>query len=322
LLHTDKTIISCAVTGSIHTPSMSPSLPVTPDEIAEQALAAVEAGAAIIHLHARDPQTGRPSPDPELFRVPVEALRDKTDAVLNISTGGSADMTVDERLAPARHWAPELASLNMGTMNFVFSAATRRVEHWLHSWEEAYVRGSENRIFANTFTQIEQTVNDLGARGTRFEFECYDVGHLYTLAHFAERGLVQPPFWIQAIFGILGGIGADQDNLTHMVRVADRLFGADYVLSAFAAGRHQMDFITASALHGGHVRVGLEDNLMIARGTLANDNAQQVSKAATILRELGRTVATPAEAREMLALRSAQPREPEQAVTAHRAIPS
>ena len=210
----------------------------------------------------------------------------------------------------------------MGTMNFVFSAATRRVEHWLHPWEEPYVRGSEDRIFANTFTQIEQTVDELGALGTRFEFECYDVGHLYTLAHFADRGLVQPPFWIQTIFGILGGIGADQDNLTHMVRVADRLFGTDYVLSAFAAGRHQMDFITASALYGGHVRVGLEDNLTISRGTLAGDNAQQVSKAATILRELGRTVATPAEAREMLALRPALPRDPDRPATAHAATPS
>jgi uncharacterized protein (DUF849 family) len=302
VLHTDKTIISCAVTGSIHTPSMSSALPITPEQIAEQAVAAVEAGAAVIHLHARDPRTGRPSPDPELFRVPIEALREHTDAILNISTGGSAEMTVDQRLAPARHWAPDLASLNMGSMNFVFSAAARRVEHWLHDWEEPYVIGSEDRIFANTFAQIEHTVTELGALGTRFEFECYDVGHLYTLAHFADRGVVTPPFWIQMIYGILGGIGADQDNLDHMVRIADRLFGSDYVLSTFAAGRHQMDFITASALRGGHVRVGLEDSLMIARGTPASDNAQQVAKAATILRELGRTVATPAEARELLAL--------------------
>jgi uncharacterized protein (DUF849 family) len=302
MLRSDKTIISCAITGSIHTPSMSPSLPVTPDAIAEQAIAAVEAGAAIIHLHARDPETGRPSPDPELFRVPVEALRARTDAILNISTGGSAEMTIEERLAPAIHWAPELASLNMGSMNFVFAAAARRVERWLHPWEEPYVLGSADRIFANTFSQIERTVGDLGALGTRFEFECYDVGHLYTLAHFADRELVQPPFWIQTIYGVLGGIGADQENLTHMVRIADRLFGDDYVLSTFAAGRHQMDFVTASALHGGHVRVGLEDNLMIARGTPATDNAQQVTKAATILRELGRTIATPAQARDALRL--------------------
>ena len=298
------TIISCAVTGSIHTPSMSPSLPVTPEQIAEQAVAAAEAGAAIIHLHARDPQTGRPSPDPALFRVPVEALRERTDAIINISTGGSAEMSVEQRLAPARHWAPELASLNMGSMNFVFTAAARRVEHWQHDWEEPYVLGSADRIFANTFAQIEYTLAELGALGTRFEFECYDVGHLYTLAHFADRGLVQPPFWIQTIFGILGGIGAHQENLTHMVRIADRLFGADYVMSSFAAGRHQMDFMTAAALNGGHVRVGLEDNLMIARGEPAADNAQQVAKAARILRELGREIATPAQARERLALRS------------------
>ena len=302
MLSTDHTIISCAITGSIHTPSMSPALPVTPEQIAEQAVAAVEAGAAIIHLHARDPQTGRPSPDPELFRVPIEALREHTDAVINISTGGSAEMSVEERLAPARHWAPELASLNMGSMNFVFSAAARRVERWLYDWEEPYVLGSEDRIFANTFKQIEYTLAELGALGTRFEFECYDVGHLYTLAHFADRGLVQPPFWIQGIYGILGGIGADQENLTHMVRIADRLFGDDYVMSTFAAGRHQMDFATASALNGGHVRVGLEDSLMIARGTPAESNAQQVTKAAALLRELGRTVATPAQARELLAL--------------------
>jgi uncharacterized protein (DUF849 family) len=282
---------------------MSPHLPVTPAEIAQASVEAAEAGAAIIHLHARDPETGRPSPDPELFRVPVEALRARTDAILNISTGGSAEMTIEERLAPAIHWAPELASLNMGSMNFVFSAAARRVERWLHPWEEPYVLGSADRIFANTFSQIERTVGELGALGTRFEFECYDVGHLYTLAHFADRELVQPPFWIQTIYGVLGGIGADQENLTHMVRIADRLFGDDYVLSTFAAGRHQMDFVTASALHGGHVRVGLEDNLMIARGTPATDNAQQVTKAATILRELGRTIATPAQAREALGLR-------------------
>jgi uncharacterized protein (DUF849 family) len=281
---------------------MSPSLPVTPEAIAEQAVAAVQAGAAIIHLHAREPETGRPSPEPEHFRVAIEALRARTDAVINITTGGSSDMTVDQRLAAARYWAPDLASLNMGSMNFVFTGAARRVDDWLHDWEEPYVSGSADRIFANTFPQIERTVAELGAQGTRFEFECYDVGHLYTLAHFADRGLVQPPFWIQAIFGILGGIGADQDNLAHMVTIADRLFGDDYVFSTFAAGRHQMDFVTASALRGGHVRVGLEDSLMIARGTFATDNAQQVTKAATILRELGRTVATPAEAREILGL--------------------
>jgi uncharacterized protein (DUF849 family) len=296
------TIISCAVTGSIHTPSMSPALPVTPEQIAEQAVAAAQAGAAIVHLHARDPETGQPSPDPTLFRAAVEAVRERTDAILNLSTGGSATMSVDERLAPAKHWAPELASLNLGSMNFVFSAAARRVERWLHPWEEPYVLGSEDRIFANTFAQIERTVTELGAQGTRFEFECYDVGHLYTLAHFADAGLVEPPFWVQTIFGILGGIGAHHENLDHMVRIADRLFGADYVMSAFAAGRHQMDFVAASALRGGHVRVGLEDNLMIARGEPATDNAQQVAKAATILGELGRTVATPAEARALIGL--------------------
>jgi uncharacterized protein (DUF849 family) len=302
VLASDRTIISCAVTGSIHTPSMSPHLPITPAQIAEQAVAAVRAGAAVIHLHARDPQTGRPSPDPEHFREAIEALRDQTDAVLNISTGGSSDMTVDQRLAAARHWAPELASLNMGSMNFVFTAAANRVQQWQHPWEEPYVLGSADRIFANTFSQIERTVGELGALGCRFEFECYDTGHLYTLAHFADRGLVEPPFFVQTIFGVLGGTGADQANLTHMVRIADRLFGDDYLLSAFAAGRHQMEFITASALNGGHIRVGLEDSLTIGRGQLAVDNAQQVNKARAILHELGREPASPAQARQLLGL--------------------
>ena len=257
-----ETIISCAVTGSIHTPSMSDALPVTPDEIARQAVDAVAAGAAIIHLHARDPETGRPSPDPALFEGPVAAVRE-SGAVLNISTGGSAQMSVEERLAPAKRWAPDLASLNMGSMNFVFAGAAKRVERWQHEWEAPYVLGSADRIFANTFDQIERTVDELGALGTRFEFECYDVGHLYTLAHFAERGVVQPPFWIQAIFGILGGIGADQRQPRPHGHDRRRLFGDDYVFSTFAAGRHQMDFVTASALRGGHVRVGLEDSLMI-----------------------------------------------------------
>ena len=297
-----KTIISCAVTGSIHTPSMSDALPVTPDEIARQAVDAVAAGAAIIHLHARDPETGRPSPDPALFEGPVAAVRE-AGAVLNISTGGSAQMSVEERLAPAKRWAPELASLNMGSMNFVFAGAAKRVDHWRHEWEESYVVGSADRIFANTFDQIERTVRELGALGTRFEFECYDVGHLYTLAHFADRGLVQPPFWIQTIFGILGGIGADHDNLAHMVTIADRLFGDDYNLSVLGAGRHQTRLVTVGAIMGGNVRVGLEDSVYLERGRLAESNAQQVEKIARILRELSLDIATPADAREMLGLK-------------------
>lgn len=299
-----KAIISCAVTGAVHTPTMSPALPITPAEISEQAIAAAEAGAAILHLHARDPRTGYPSPDPEVFSQFLPVIRAGTDAVVNITTGGSTRMTVQERLAAALWARPELATMNMGSMNFVFSGAARHHESWRFDWERDYLLGSEDSIFANTFAHIEYAFRELGeSRGTRFEFECYDVGHLYTLAHFADRGLAKPPFLVQCVFGILGGIGADPANLSHMIAVADKLFGDDYYLSAFAAGRHQMGFATQSALAGGHVRVGLEDNLYLAKGELAKSNADQVSKIRRLLAELGRDVATPAEARAMLHLK-------------------
>jgi uncharacterized protein (DUF849 family) len=299
-----RTIVSCAVTGSIHTPTMSDALPITPEEIAQQSIDAARAGAAILHLHARDPRDGRPSPDPAVFGEFLPKITAETDAVINISTGGSADMAVDDRLAAARTHVPELASLNMGSMNFVFAGAADRVRTWKHDWEEPYVRGSSDRIFANTFDQIERTVRELGdGLGIRFEFECYDVGHLYTLAHFLDRGLVRPPLLVQTIFGVLGGIGADLDNFRHMATIAERLFGEDHQLSCFAAGRHQMSFMTASALAGGHVRLGLEDSLFLERGRMAASNAEQVEKAVRILRELGREIATPDEARELLHLR-------------------
>lgn len=301
---TSKTFITCAVTGSIHTPTMSDHLPVTPEEIAEQSIDAAAAGAAILHLHARDPQDGRPSPDPAVFAEFLPTIHEQTDAIINITTGGSTAMTVQERLAAALSFEPELASLNMGSINFVFSAGASRFDTWKHDWEKGYLLGSEDRIFANTFSQIEYTLRELGEeRGTRFEFECYDVGHLYTLAHFVDRGLVKPPFLVQSIFGILGGIGADHDNLTHMVTVADRLFGDDYILSAFAAGRHQMPFVNHSALLGGQVRVGLEDSLSIARGQQATSNAQQVEKVVGILQSLGHQIAQPDDVRELLALK-------------------
>jgi uncharacterized protein (DUF849 family) len=300
----NKTIISCALTGSIHTPSMSPGLPVTADEMVEQGTAAVDAGAAILHLHARLPEDGRPSADPDVYRPFVKALAHDTDAVINITTGGAITMTVEERLAAAMQFEPELASLNMGSINFNFSGAADKAREWRYDWEEPYLVGSRGQIFANTFTQIEATLQMLGKeRGTRFEFECYDVGHLYNLAHVVERGLAEPPFFIQAIFGIVGGIGPDIDNLTHMVSIADKLFGEDYYLSAFGAGRHQLPFATASALLGGSVRVGLEDNLYLNRGELAANNAQQVAKVARVLTELGHEIATPDEARQMLALK-------------------
>ena len=298
-----KTIISCALTGSVHTPSMSPGLPITAAEMVDHGRGAVDAGAAILHLHARDPRDGRPSPRPEDYRPFVEVLARETDAVINITTGGAITMSVEERLAAAIEFEPELASLNMGSINFNFAAAGKGRE-WKYDWEQPYVLGSEGAIFANTFTQIEKTLQVLGKeRGARFEFECYDVGHLYNLDHVVSKGLVEPPFFIQLIFGILGGVGPDLDNLAHMVSIADRLFGEDYHLSAFGAGKHQMRFASASAMFGGHVRVGLEDNLFLGRGELARDNAEQVSKIGTILTEMGHEIASPDEAREMLGLK-------------------
>jgi len=300
----EKVIISCAVTGSVHTPSMSPYLPVTPDEIVAQSVAAAEAGASILHLHARDAEDGRPTADPEMFMAFLPRIKQQTDAVINITTGGSNGMTMDERLAAPKRAEPELTSLNMGSMNFDYSAAADKVQHWKHGWEEPYVRSSGDRFAMNTPAQIERVCVELGqAFGTRFEFECYDIGHLYMLAHFAKRGLIQPPFFIQGIFGILGGIGADPENLTHFIRIADKLFGDDWYLSVLAAGRHQMEFCTMSALLGGSVRVGLEDSLYIGKGELAPSNAHQVAKIRRILAELGREVATPLEARDMLKLK-------------------
>lgn len=299
-----KVIISCALTGSVHTPTLSPGLPVTAEEMIEQGKGAAEAGAAILHLHARRPADGRPSPDPEVYRPFVTALALDTDAVLNITTGGAITMTVEERLAAAMTFEPELASLNMGSINFSFASMAYKERQWKHTWERPYIVGSHATVFANTFTQIETTLQSLGKeRGTRFEFECYDVGHLYNLAYVVDKGLAEPPFFIQTIYGILGGIGADLDNLAHMVSIANKLFGDNYYLSAFGAGRNQMPFAVASALNGGNVRVGLEDSLYIGPGELAKNNAQQVAKVARILTELGHEIATPDEARQMLKLK-------------------
>jgi uncharacterized protein (DUF849 family) len=299
-----KVIITCAPTGSIHTPSMSPHLPITPDEIAEAALGAAEAGAAVLHLHARNAEDGSPSPKAKDFMAFLPRIKQACDAVINISTGGSAMMSLDDRLEGAHAARPELCSLNMGPLIFDFSAAGRRVQHWQHAWEKEYVETSRGRIMYNDNAFIERIMLEVGREyGTRFEFECYDVGHLYTLAHFADRALVDPPFLIQGVIGILGGIGPDPRNLAHMVTVADSLFGDDYMLSAFAAGRHQMDFCTQSVLLGGHARVGLEDSLFIGKGELAGSNAQQVQRIRTIVEALGREIATPAEARDMLGLK-------------------
>lgn len=300
----DKVIISCAVTGSVHTPTMSEHLPLTPDQIAEQAVEAAQAGAAILHLHARDPRDGRPTADPAVFDQFVPRIRDATDAVINITTGGSTRMTLEERLAYPLRAKPEMCSLNMGSMNFSIHPAARRISQWRHDWEKPYVEGMEDLIFRNTFRDIRHILKVLGEEcGTRFEFECYDIGHLYSLAHFVDRGLVQAPFLVQGVFGILGGIGADIENLDYMVQTADRLFGDDYTYSAFAAGRKQMEFTTRSAELGGHSRVGLEDNIFIGKGEKAVSSAQQVEKIIGTLRGLGKEIATPDEAREMLHLK-------------------
>jgi uncharacterized protein (DUF849 family) len=299
-----KVIISCAITGAIHTPSMSPYLPIAPEEIAEQSIAAAEAGAAIIHLHARDPQTGEPTPDPAVFMRFLPIIKQATDAVVNITTGGGMNMTLDDRLAAPLQAKPEMASLNMGSMNFNISRAGERVTEWKHAWEQPYLARTTDHIFRNTFKDIEGILERLGkGHGTRFEFECYDVGHLYNLAHCLDRGLVEPPLFVQTIFGILGGIGAEPRNLMFMKETADRLFGDKYVWSVLAAGRHQMGFTTMAGILGGNVRVGLEDSLYIGRGKLATSNAEQVAKIRRILEDLSLEIATPAEARAILRLK-------------------
>ena len=303
----NKVIITCAVTGAIHTPTMSPHLPITPDEIAASAIGAAEAGAAILHLHARNPEDGSPTQDPEIFRQFLPRIKDSVDAVINVTTGGAPFMSSEERLAGPLSLQPEMSSLNMGSMNFGLYGALERFSDWQHDWEAPYLDGSRDRVFRNTFQDIEMLLERLGKGcGTRFEFECYDVGHLYTLAHFLDRGLIKPPFFVQTIFGILGGIGADTENLMHMRRIANKLFGDDYQWSILAAGRFQTSFVTIGAIMGGHMRVGLEDNLYLGKGVLAKSNADQVAKVRRIIEELSLEIATPAEARQMLALKGAE----------------
>jgi len=304
----EKVIISCAVTGSVHTPTMSPYLPITPEQIAEQAIEAAEAGAAILHLHARDPRDGRPTPDPTVFDQFVPRIKAATDAVINITTGGSIHMTLADRLAYPLQAQPEMCSLNMGSMNFSIHPVARKIDQWQHDWERPHVEGMEDLIFRNTFRDIKHTLQVLGEEGgTRFEFECYDVGHLYTLAHFVDEGLIDGPLFIQSIFGILGGMGADPENLVTMRSTADRLFGRDgYRFSVLGAGRHQMPLLTMAAVMGGNVRVGLEDSLYLGKGQLARSCADQVRKIRRILEELSLEIATPDEARAMLDLKGQQ----------------
>ncbi|WP_299624053.1 3-keto-5-aminohexanoate cleavage protein [Pelagibius sp.] len=297
-------IITCAPTGGIHTPTMSPHLPITPAEIATASIEAAEAGASVIHLHARDSETGKPDPRPETFMQFLPVIKQSSDAVINISTGGSLGMTIEERLAAAMRARPEMASLNMGSMNFGIFPLLEKYDSWKHDWEPAFLEMTRDFIFPNTFKSIEYILRELGeTHGTRFEFECYDLGHLYNLAWFVDKGMVKPPFFVQMVFGILGGVGADPANLMHMHSIAEKLFGGDYEWSVLAAGRHQMPFATQAAMLGGNLRVGLEDSLYIGKGELARSNADQVRKIRAIVENLGLTIATPADARQRLGLK-------------------
>lgn len=301
----DTVIVSCAVTGAMHVPAQTPHLPITPQQIATGAIGAAGAGAAILHLHARDPRDGRPTADPEVFAQFLPAIADGCDAVINLSTGGGQGMPMEQRLAAVRRFRPELCSLNMGSLNFGTFPLLRSLTEFVHDWERPYIEETRDYVFKNTFTDIETIVSTVGALGTRFELECYDVGHLYTVAHFLEAGVLEPPLFIQAVMGVLGGIAAEAANLMHMKSAADRLFGEDYLLSVIGAGRHQTRLATQSALLGGHVRVGLEDSIYLERGRLAETNGQQVEKIVRIVRELSMEPASPADARRMLALKGA-----------------
>ncbi|MDD3758702.1 MAG: 3-keto-5-aminohexanoate cleavage protein [Advenella sp.] len=300
-----KVIITCAVTGAIHTPSMSEHLPVTADEIANAAIAAADAGAAILHLHARDPENGKPTQDPDYFRPFLSQIKEKTNAIINITTGGSPHMTVEERMLPATTFKPELASLNMGSMNFGLYTMLNRFTEFKHEWERQHLENSRDLVFKNTFNDIETILRIGNENGTRFEFECYDISHLYNLAHFMDRGLVKTPPFIQSVFGLLGGIGPNPEDLMHMRRTADRLFGNNYQWSILGAGRNQIPLATIGAAMGSNVRVGLEDSLWIAPKKLAQSNADQVKQIRTILEALNLEIATPAEARQILQLKGA-----------------
>lgn len=300
-----KVIITCAVTGAIHTPSMSPYLPVTPEEIIDAAVGAAEAGAALVHVHARNPVTGQPDQSPEAFEPFLKVIKQRSNCVINITTGGAPTMLVEERLKPCAHFKPEVASLNMGSMNFGLYPMLNRFKEFKHDWERPYLEGSNDRVFKNTFKDIENILTTCAKNGTRFEIECYDIGHLYTLAHFVDRGLVKPPFFVQSVFGLLGGIGPHPEDVAHMKRTADRLFGDDYHWSVLGAGRHQLPIAAMAVAMGGNLRVGLEDSLWLGPGQLAKSNADQVKAARKIIEGLGLEIATPDDAREQLQLKGA-----------------
>ncbi|RWU22109.1 3-keto-5-aminohexanoate cleavage protein [Pseudomonas alkylphenolica] len=301
--HNKKVIITCAITGSIHTPSMSPYLPITPEQIARSAIEAAQAGAAVVHLHARHPETGAPSQDPRLFEQFLPVIKQESDVVVNLTTGGAPSMTIEERLEPAMRFKPELASLNMGSMNFGLYELLDRYTSFQHDWEAPHLANSDERIFRNTFRDIAHILQACGENSTRFEIECYDIGHLYTAAHFRQRGLLQDPLFIQSVFGIRGGIGTHPEDIIHMKRTADRLFGDTYNWSVLGAGAQQPRIVAQALLQGGHARVGLEDNLWLRKGELAQSNAQQVRAIKQIIESLGFEVATPDEARAIMALK-------------------
>ena len=302
----EPVIITCAPTGGIHTPTMSPHLPITPEEIAQASVEAAQAGAAVIHLHARDPETGKPDPRPELFRRFLPQIAAETDAVVNVSTGGGLGMSREDRLRAAVATSPEMASLNVGSLNFGIFPMAQKYDRWKHDWEPEFLEATRDLVFKNTFADLEYIVKELGGEhGTKFEFEAYDLGHLYNLAWLVDQGWIEPPFFVQMVFGVLGGVGADLDNLMHMHTVAEKLFGDDYEWSVLAAGRHQMPFATQAAMLGGNLRVGMEDSLFIGPGELAASNASQVAKIRTVVESLGRSVATPAQARRRLGLKGA-----------------
>jgi uncharacterized protein (DUF849 family) len=300
-----KVMITCAVTGSIHTPSMSPHLPITPEEIADAAVGAAEAGAALVHVHARDPKNGLPDQSPEAFGKFLKVIKQRSSCVVNITTGGAPTMSIEERLKPCAVFKPEVASLNMGSMNFGLYPMLERQKDFKYDWEKPYLEGSRDRIFKNTFTDIEHILTTCAENGTRFEIECYDIGHLYTLRHFADRGIVKPPFFIQSVFGILGGIGPHPEDVQHMKRTADRLFGDQYQWSVLGAGRNQLPIAAQAIALGGNVRVGMEDSLWSGPGKLATSNAEQVKLARQMIEALGLEVATPDDARELLELKGA-----------------
>lgn len=300
----NKVIITCAITGAIHTPSMSQYLPITPDQIVDAAIGAAEAGAAIVHLHARNPETGRPDQSPEAFGKFVKRIKQRSNVVINLTSGGAPTMRVEERVSPAHTFKPEVASLNMGSMNFALFPMLNRYKDFKHDWEQPYLEGTRDLVFRNTFKDIEYVLRTCADNGTRFEFECYDIGHLYNLAHFLERGLVKPPLFVQSVFGILGGIGTHPEDVMHMRRTADRLLGREnYRWSVLGAGRAQMTIGAMAVAMGGNLRVGLEDSLWAGPGKLAESNAQQVKQARQIIEGFGLEIASPDDAREILALK-------------------